>query len=623
MAGRKDASRKLLAFYGFLAALAVLLTAFTIEGCWSSKDAYTIGGPNGTRSGSEEGQSAFLGYEAAGGAIEVVSHSSYMNYESWQEFPYGSKYSGEFFHVVGEVMNTGSTDIAYQVDVNLTDSNGNPVAGRRYWFFGASADNLAPGEKRPFLLILLNQSASRMVAEYEVSAKVQTGIHISPPWRAGFNNHVFRSDTGKVLGEIENVIGKTIEHPFVYVTFYDDTGRVIGADYDPTGIDRLAPGGSLPFELRLVYCPSAWYNSIRSYSLCASYGDSYNKPYTDLQIVEYTPEINQYGYCKIVGKVRNVGEMKAEFVQVLAAVSDSDGKMLACFSTYAQPSEIQPGQTSDFQLSESLGKEQAGRVANYRFYAYCNTYTKTESEISCGIEPDRITISNAANVTGRITPRPEYRGPVSEGVTLTFTNPQGETKTGWIRTDASSAEYRYNMKPDITGIWTVRASWGGRDDLTNATSSSISFEVTDRTDTFPVVFKDKPFQVRIVTNSSIAYFSFSASEGSIGYRASYSTYGWYGWSSSGTNGESNVTIPRALLDSPYILLIDNKISSPLLVANTTHSSLHFAHPQTSGGSAIKIKGTINELGGFPLAVVFGLCLSRLGTCARYISRHYG
>lgn len=571
---------------GFLTVLAILLLTPTICSCC----------PTGSGMLCGDAPSTFLWDSgSAGGVVEVTSHSSYMNHESWKELFSGLTYTGEFFHVVGEVKNVGNVDIAYEVNVSLYDSNENLVEGRRYWRISGIGDNLAPAQRRPFLLILLDENSSRDIARYEVSALIRD-VEVESPYLANFINHTFRSDAGKVLGEIENILNRTMEHPYVYVTFYDAAGRAIGAGYDPVmAVDRLAPGEKAPFELDLSYHPSAWYSSIASYDLCPSYSLSFKIPYDELQILDYEPGINEYGNCEVTGHIGNIGAMTAKFVKVVVALYDKEGEMLRCLWSYPQPSSIDSGETASFSIHGSVGKEWVDQVGAYELRAFCDTYTKTQSTISCHIHPVSIALDDVANLTGRISP-----GPVREFVTLFFTNPCGETKTRSVRTDAESGGYTYHVEPDLTGRWTVKAYWKGKDDMTNATSLPVSFDVMKRTDIFPIEVEDGTFWVQITSNSSTKYFSYNIQKESILYRATYSTHAWY-WSLPEIMGETNVTIPKALLDTPFTVFVDKEPITAIVTANTTHSSLHFDHPLPSFGLEIMIEGTVSELGSFVIA----------------------
>ncbi len=534
------------------------------------------------------------------GGVEIVSHSSYMNYESWKELFTGETYTGDFFHVVGEVRNTADLGVECKVNVTLYDANSNIVTGHRYWRISANG-NLPPGQKRPFLLILLNETASRSVARYDVSATVDE-VREYLGYGAGFINHRFRSDTGSVLGEIENTLNKTMEHPFVYATFYDASGNVIGADHSGVmGASRLDQGDRAPFKVILDYRPSAWYDSIEGYALFSSYTESYKVPYTQLEILDHRKEIDEYGWCKVVGQVKNIGGTEADFVQVAVSLWNDEGSIVACDATYTDPSLIGPGETSSFTLGY-LTKDQ---VQSYTLYAYCSSYAKTQSRLSCDINPDTITLGEEASFQGRITPRPELMGePVREMVTLHFENPLGQEGTRSVRTVADTGGYELGVEPDLTGRWSIWASWRGRDDLTNTTSTPIPFDVESRRDIFPVVVDDKAFRVHILSNSSsINQFSFRESEQNIEYQTYYSSSGWY-WFIQEVRSKTRVTIPRDLLEPPFTVSLNQEPLTSALTTNATHSTLLFEHPLRSWGSAVRIKGTVGEFG----AVMWSLLL---------------
>ena len=59
--------------------------------------------------------------------LDVVSHSSYLNHEKWKELFSGKTYEGNFFHVIGEVMNVGIESVTYSVEVSFFDAKGNMI----------------------------------------------------------------------------------------------------------------------------------------------------------------------------------------------------------------------------------------------------------------------------------------------------------------------------------------------------------------------------------------------------------------------------------------------------------------------------------------------------------------
>ena len=554
-------------------------------------------------------QLALWGDVSAQAELLSVSYSSYVNHESWRELFSGKVYTGDFLHVVGEVTNLVDTGLEYVVVVELYDSRGERVEAERYWRIGPGGE-LPPGQKRPFLLILLNETAGRRVARLDVSVTVEETC----PWLrygARFLNVAFDRESGRVVGELENELDLTMEHPTLYLTLYNSSGHVVGADYGGIeGARRLAPGATAPFDVDLDNIPSSWRDMVTDYSLYASYAVSYKQPYGQLEILDPSLELDEFGWFKVTGRVRNAGESDARYVQVAVSLIDARGVIYRCDSTYAQPTSIPPGETSSFSL-DFLSQQQP---ATYRLYVYSDTYVKKQSQISCTVEPGTVVLGGRVEVSGAIQPLPMYNGkPTSERVTIHFQNPLGQEATRSTTTNVDTAAYFLSVEPDLTGCWTVWSSWDGMNDLTNATADTVVFDVTKRREVVPVQYGDKTSVISIVSNYSIRQLSFSEQDGSLRYWAYYSS-GWY-WPIQQVAGGTTLTIPRQILEPPFTVWVDGEEVSSTLATNSTHSSVSYHHILRPWGSTVRIVGTIAELEPsiWPL---LGLILSLLAAFGR-------
>jgi len=72
---------------------------------------------------------------------------------------------------------------------------------------------------------------------------------------------------------------------------------------------------------------------------------------------------NGLGGISIFGDITNTSDDKAESVAIIATIYDDSGTMLGVENTFAKLQEIEPGQTSPFQV---LSMIDAGDVAGYR-----------------------------------------------------------------------------------------------------------------------------------------------------------------------------------------------------------------------------------------------------------------
>ncbi|MGD0804299.1 MAG: Ig-like domain repeat protein [Candidatus Bathyarchaeia archaeon] len=103
------------------------------------------------------------------------------------------------------------------------------------------------------------------------------------------------------------------------------------------------------------------------------------------------------------------------------------------------------------------------------------TVTKMGSTTTCSVSPPAATLGQPITVSGSVTPASgsDISG---QTVTFTFTAPGGSTFTGTATTD-SSGDYTYQFTPNVSGAWTVVASFAGDPSHNPSTSSSQAFTV--------------------------------------------------------------------------------------------------------------------------------------------------
>jgi len=98
--------------------------------------------------------------------------------------------------------------------------------------------------------------------------------------------------------------------------------------------------------------------------------------------------------------------------------------------------------------------------------------------------------------------------------------------------------------------------------------------------TFSILWGAETFIVSVESNSTVSDFAFSQPDKRISFDAS---------GSADTIGFCNVTIPKALLYGPWIVLIDGASVSPIITENSTHSCLYFTYAHST--HTIQIMGS--------------------------------
>ena len=71
-----------------------------------------------------------------------------------------------------------------------------------------------------------------------------------------------------------------------------------------------------------------------------------------------------------------------------------------------------------------------------------------------------------------------------------------------------------------------------------------------------------------LSNSVVSAYSINQSDKMISFNIT---------GASGTSGFCNLTIPRVLLGEPYTVLLDGSPISPVVMSNSTHTSLYFTY----------------------------------------------
>ncbi|WAM22590.1 MAG: FxLYD domain-containing protein (plasmid) [Candidatus Methanoperedens sp.] len=150
-----------------------------------------------------------------------------------------------------------------------------------------------------------------------------------------------------VVGEVQNNLNSNIQFVKITAAFYDANNTVIGTDFTFTDINILKPNQKSPFEL------STFPDKINptKYKLSLAYSITNIQPFAGLQILSNSSQIDQLGYFKIVGEVKNNGLNSSTFVKVVATYYNSSNIVIGKSFTFTDPSMIQINDTAPFELS--------------------------------------------------------------------------------------------------------------------------------------------------------------------------------------------------------------------------------------------------------------------------------
>ena len=173
----------------------------------------------------------------------------------------------------------------------------------------------------------------------------------------------------RVVGEIFNDGDVSLAYNKVVATFYNKTGQVVGTDYTYAMLDVVPPGRWSPFILTLNDENQS--KKVNHYSLTSTYQTTATAP-QKLIILSNSTYIDNIGYKRIVGEIKNTGTITATFVKIIVTCYNGTGFVVAADYSYASTTDLAPNATSPFELS--IDDERTPLVASYRLTATSHEY---------------------------------------------------------------------------------------------------------------------------------------------------------------------------------------------------------------------------------------------------------
>jgi parallel beta-helix repeat protein len=120
---------------------------------------------------------------------------------------------------------------------------------------------------------------------------------------------------------------------------------------------------------------------------------------------------------------------------------------------------------------------------------------------------------------------------------------------------------------------------------------------------FAVIWDSTPYNVSVISNSTITAFGFNQPSKQIVYNVTRPT---------GKQGYCNITIPKTLLGGSYSVSVNGSAVSPTEVSNATHSSLYFTYNHST--VTVSIIGT-TVIPEFTSPIILSLLIVTLITVA--------
>jgi hypothetical protein len=154
--------------------------------------------------------------------------------------------------------------------------------------------------------------------------------------------------TYHVVGEINNTGTVSLKWLRVTANFYGQSNSLMGSNSSYAFLELLLPARKTPFEVVWVG-ESA--NQIYNYSLASEYSEytGQEKPLA-LQVLANSTYVDQAGFLKLNGTIKNVGMSNATYVKAVATFYQADGMVAGTAYDYTMPSTIMPNSTALFEL---------------------------------------------------------------------------------------------------------------------------------------------------------------------------------------------------------------------------------------------------------------------------------
>ncbi len=185
-----------------------------------------------------------------------------------------------YYHVVGEVRNTGDVWLQYVKVTGVFKDAGGQVVDVDFTY--TMLNYLRPNNTSPFNLIETDAIKSSAIKTYSLTLDFEQ-LHTPPATTLTILHQGGTLDSiGNyvIVGEIENAGDQVASFTKVVATFYNIKGTVIAADFTYTSPDSIPPGQTYGFKL---YGPTATISSyVKSYSVTAE-----SEQYTSLPVPEF------------------------------------------------------------------------------------------------------------------------------------------------------------------------------------------------------------------------------------------------------------------------------------------------------------------------------------------------
>ena len=151
------------------------------------------------------------------------------------------------------------------------------------------------------------------------------------------------------IGEILNTGSRPIAKPETIVSLLDAQGNRLLFETGYTVHDVLPPDASIPVVVLFTNPPPEW-QSFEVFLQAEEVTGHEFMSYVDLMATEAEIGRDEFADYVLTGEVQNAGEMRAEFVQVVASLYGERRHIVGVGSAYVDHSKLEPGDRSPFTV---------------------------------------------------------------------------------------------------------------------------------------------------------------------------------------------------------------------------------------------------------------------------------
>lgn len=151
----------------------------------------------------------------------------------------------------------------------------------------------------------------------------------------------------QAVGELLNTGDRNAEFVECIVTWYSQSGEIVGTDFSYAMLDIIRPGEKSPFKVILLKAKG----TPQKARLQWQWKETDEEPSRAIAVINKTGYFDyDLGYFKLNGEVKNQGNKPAKYVEIIATFYNKDGKVIDADFTYSSLDVISPGATSPFEV---------------------------------------------------------------------------------------------------------------------------------------------------------------------------------------------------------------------------------------------------------------------------------